>query len=139
MGLSCARRFLDLLSARLARSEGDILSYRPFKQIGLLEDDAYLVAQRFDRNIADVVPVHCDTAQADIVKAWDEVDNGRFACARGADDGDGLAGFGLEADVLEDRFVHLVGCANIQELDMPLNITQGKRVGGILHFWLHIQ
>ena len=83
----------------------------------LLHDDADLLAQRVELDVADVVAVDQHLAAVDVVEARDQVGDRGLARAGRADQGDGLAGLGAEADVLEDRPARIVGAGDVLELD----------------------
>ncbi len=68
-----------------------------------MQHDADLTAQAVKRDIAHIVAVNQYRALADIVEARDQVDDRRLAAARRAEQSDGHAGRGFEADIAQYR------------------------------------
>src|SRR4029077_12077036 len=66
-----------------------------------------------------VLPVDGDAPAADLVEAEQEARDGGLAGAGRADHRDPVAGRNLEADVLEDLPVRLVGEGDVLEADRP--------------------
>ncbi len=87
---------------------------RAREQDALLRDVADLVAQVVLGDLADIDAVHQDRAIGDIVEARDQVDDGGFARAGGADEGGGLAGLGGKADIVQ----HILFSARVAEDDI---------------------
>ena len=92
-------------------------------------------------NAADIPAVHQDLALCHIKKAGDQIHQRRFARARAADDGGGLAGKGCEIDVRQNIFL----AVGIAEGDMPefhnalLGLVKGCRLLGIMDGRLRLQ
>ena len=74
----------------------DVLHDRAVVEPGILQDHAEHAAQVAAGEIPDVVAVHQDGAAVDIVEAHQQLDHGGLAGAGWADDGDLLAGLGVE-------------------------------------------
>jgi len=66
----------------------DIILHRFRKQGGILQNHAESVAQIAHFVIAQIVPVQRDAAVRHIIKARQQIDQGRLAGAGGAHDGD---------------------------------------------------
>src|SRR5690606_22651274 len=92
------------LGARLVRPaalhrEGDVREHRePRHERVALEDDAAL-----ERGPGHLAAVHDHRAFARLVEPGEDVEDGRLAAARVADDADELALLEVEVDLLEDR------------------------------------
>ena len=71
----------DLFVRRIEFSVTDIVPDRAGEQEVILRHDAHLLPEAFDGNFLYVVIVDQDMAGLDIVKAADQVDDRRFACA----------------------------------------------------------
>ena len=95
-------------------AHGYIGRYGSGEQYGLLRDIAQLAAQCRQLVILYVYAVHQHFAFRSIKEAGDEVDDGAFAAARGADECDGLPFVRGEADVVQ----HIVFCIGIFEADV---------------------
>ena len=76
--------------------------------MGILKNDAQRAAQIRLFDLVDVDAVIADLAVGNIVKAVDQVGNGRLACTGGADKRDLLPRFGPQTDIMEDQFVFVV-------------------------------
>ena len=112
----------------------DILHDRAGEQVGILQDDAQRGTQRilFDR--LDIVAVVQDLALLDIVEAVDEVGDGRFARASGADKGDLLARAAIEVDIVQHDLARVVAEIDILKDDVALELGIGGCAVGVLLF-----
>ena len=113
-GVGGARRVADLLPGGVEPAVADVLLDRPREEQRLLEDDADLLPQRLELEVAEVDAVDHDAARSRIVEADEQAHQGALAGAGGADDGDPLAGARLEGDVVER-----VVAARVGEVDVP--------------------
>ena len=71
----------DLFVRRIEFSVTDIVLDRAGEQEVILRHDTHLLPEAFDGNFLHVVIVDQDMTGLDIVKAADQVDDRRFACA----------------------------------------------------------
>lgn len=101
--------FLDLFSSCLGDTEGDVLADGLGEEEGLLRDVAYVFAQGVEGEAADGFSVDEDGTGSGIVKAGDEANEGGFARAGRAYDGEAGAGGDAEVDVFEDGWCVRVG------------------------------
>ena len=101
---------------------------------GILQDHAEHAAQIAAGEILDVVAIHQDGAAVDIIEAHQQFDHGGLAGAGRADDGDLLAGFGVEGEIVDDDLIRAVAEVDILEIHAALHIAQLDRIGGIGHF-----
>ena len=76
------------------------------EQVRLLGHDADDLAERRERDPPDVDAVDLDRAGVDVVQPRDQVRRRRLAAAGRTDQGDELAGLGLEVDALEPERRH---------------------------------
>ena len=74
--------------------------------------------------MADVVPVDSNLPGIDVIKATEQVDDGRLARARRPDQGNRFARRCVHADVLQHRFARLVAECDIIECDVTVNLRQ---------------
>ena len=77
--------------------------------MGVLQHDAQGAAQVVLADVAHVDAVVGDGAGLDIVKPVDEIGNGGFSRAGGADEGDLLAGLGVQGQVPQHRLFRHIG------------------------------
>ena len=89
----------DLLIGGAGAAEGDVFADGSGEEGRLLEDDADLAAQGLQGGAADVDAVDQDAAGGRVVEAREQVDDGGFAGAGGAEQGDHLAGLDVEVDI----------------------------------------
>ena len=76
--------------------------------------------------VADIAAVDGHSAGGDVVEAWQQAEQGALAAARGADEGDGLAGGDRQGDIRQGRG-RTVGGRAIGEGDVVE--TDGGRAG----------
>ena len=72
------------------------------------------------RKIAVILPADLDAAVFGFIKAAEQVDDGRFAAAGGAYQGDRFAAFHQQVEVLQHRLFILVPEGDMVELDIAL-------------------
>ena len=107
-------------------ADGDVLTGGHFEAHEVLEDDADVAVEIFEGVVAEVDAVEEDLAFGGIVEARNEFDDGGFALAVFADEGDALAGGEGEVEVFEDGAIGAgVGEGDVAELEAAQD-----RVGG---------
>ena len=96
-----------------------------------MQHDADLRAQIAQVNASGIYAVDLDRAVVDVVEAGDEVDGGRFADARFADEADHLARLQLQVDALEHGFALVVTKGHVVKAYAAFHARQahGLRVG----------
>ena len=102
---------------------------RAGKQHILLQHDADRAAQRLKVVFAHISAADLDAALAHIVKARDELHEGRLARARTAEDADGHARVDVQVDVLQREFLRLCGVleADVFKVDgAVLHVHRGR-------------
>ena len=82
---------------------GDVGAHRVVEQVDLLTDQGDRAAQTGERDRAYVLAIDQDRAVVDVIEPQDQVQHGRFAGARGSDQGDRLAGRDHQIDTAERR------------------------------------
>ena len=80
------------------------------------------------RHLADIHAIHQDRAVGHIVEARDQVDDGGFTRAGGADEGGGLPGLGGEGDIVQ----HILLRAGVAEGDIAEFDRAVERLGELL-------
>ena len=83
-------------------SKGDVVGDGGGEEEGLLGDEADGAAEGVEWVVAEGAVVQEDGVGWGVVEAWDEGDEGGFAGAGGAYDGEGGAGGDVEGDVVKD-------------------------------------
>ena len=114
-----AGRGHDLLVRGVQPAVPDVLADGPTEQHRVLQHHADLSAQHPSVQGGGVHPVQQDPAGVDLVEPHDQVDQGGLARTRGADDRHGLARFGGQGQVRDQRLVRGVGEGHVLELDPP--------------------
>ena len=100
MGVSHLGRGLHVLVRGVQPPVADIVRNGARKQVGVLDDHGERAAQVVLADVADVDAVVGDASAADLIEAVDQVDDRGLTGARGANEGDFLSRFGVEADVV---------------------------------------
>ena len=90
VGLRPPGGFANFRVGRIRPAVGDVLADGRGKKKCVLEDDRDLLAQRFFRDLTQVAPIQPNDSRSRIVKARDETEEGGFARAGSADEGDDL-------------------------------------------------
>jgi hypothetical protein len=98
------------------------------EQGSILRHDADSLAQRFELNILDILPVYQDPASLRIVESEQQPEYRGFSTPGRANNGDFLPGGNGEAEVLEDRASRVIAKVDILKLD--LSAFQLQRLGG---------
>ena len=104
-----------------------VLHHRAGEEVGVLQNDAQRVAQIGLLDLVDVNTVVTDLAIVDIVEAVDEVGDGGLARAGGADEGQLLAGLGVEGDVVQNRLFRRVAEVDVEEAHVAHQASVGER------------
>ena len=81
--------------------------------------DSYVVTQRLQREIADVVSVDRDLPARHVIETWQQINHCRLSAAGRSQYGGNLAWFGIQVEFIEGRRAILVGEPNILETYMP--------------------
>ena len=113
-------RLDNLLARGVGTTVGDVFRHRALEQPGVLQHHAKGAAQALTRVVARGMPVDHDAPGIDIVKAQQQVNKRRLAAARGTDQGKAHAGFGIDADVLQQLAVGHVAKVHMLKGDLAL-------------------
>ena len=92
-------RLPDLVVGGVRLRELDVVADVPGEEERLLRNDAQLPAQRFDRDVAQVVAVDGDAALGGVVEPRDELGDGRLPGTRRADERHRLPRRDVQVDV----------------------------------------
>ena len=104
----------------------DVLHHRAGEEIRLLQNKAEGAAQIRLLDLVDVDAVVADLAVGNVVKAIDEVRDGRFARAGRADEGDLLARLGVNGYVVQHVLALGVGEVHIGEAHVAAQLGVGE-------------
>ena len=118
---------------------GDVLVDGALEQPGVLKHHGVASAQTVPGDGADFVAVHIAPAAVHVVKTHQQVDDGGFACAGGAHNGDGLPGGGLQGQVLQHNFTRQIAEGNMAHLHISPDVFQHGGIGGVGKLLLLIQ
>src|SRR5262245_45577675 len=97
---TCPCRRFDVRQRRVRSPVSDVFSDREREEERLLQDDANLLAQTGQGNIAQLLTINDDATLGRIEEPWNEADERALARAGGADQGDGFTSLGLQGDAL---------------------------------------
>ena len=128
-----ARGRHDLFRARAEAPERNVRSDRVVEQGHLLADDRDGAAQRGERDLAQVLAVDEDAAGRDVEEPRHEVDDGRLARSRAADERHRLAARDLEIEVRDRRraAVFRIGEGDVLEADGAGGDGERARAGAV--------
>ena len=118
------------LLRRVDRAVGDVVADRRGEQEDVLLHDADRLAQRGERDVADVDAVDRDAAAGDVVEARHQVDDRRLAAARRAHERDHLAGLGVDVDVAQDGADGVVAEGDVLETHVALGRPRSSTASG---------
>ena len=106
LGVGSLRRPLDFLARRASQvAVGDVVGHAVVEQRDLLGHQGDVAAQVAQAIILDFNAIKEDLAVIVLVKARNQVGQGRFAATGTADQGDHLPGLGDETDVIQHLLV----------------------------------
>src|SRR6266851_7186782 len=112
----------------------EVVADRGMEEEGVLEDHPDLAAQRFEREIANVVAVQPDGAELRIVETGQQVGDRGLAGTGRADQRRQLAGLDLEGNVFERRaIIRAVAERHLVELDLPARLVEVDPVGFLIN------
>ena len=123
-GLGGFRRLDDLFFAGAGFAVGQVVANAAFKQVHILADQANGIAQGFQADLADGLAVDADLTPFGVVEAQQQFDQGGFAGAGGAHQGERMAGRHVQADAM-----HAGSAAAIAELDVVETHLAAHRLG----------
>jgi len=139
MGIGDARRLDDLLQGLAAQAVGDIVAHGVIEKDRLLGDDAHKTAQMADLDVTEVHPVQADHPRRGVVKARDEIDQGRFPRPARTDDGEDVSLGDGERKIVQHLPFPAVGKGDAAQFDRLPEFLHLDRPGLVLHCGLQIE
>ena len=98
----------DFFVRRIFLAQRNIVANGALKQEIVLKDDGNFVTQGFHRQAADILPVDFDRAGLYVVETGQQVNQRSFAAAGIADQSQRRAGFDVQTDIAQHRYVFLI-------------------------------
>src|SRR5579875_2652825 len=92
----------DLFLAGIGTAVGDVIEDGVVEQEGVLGDDADVLAEAREADVAHVPAVNAQGAGGDVIEARHEVGERGLPCPAGPDHGDDFTGLDFEVDGIED-------------------------------------
>ena len=130
----------DLLVGGVQFAVADVLTHVAGEDERVLQHDAHLPAQAFQRDGTHVVAVDRHRAFGDVVETRQQVDDRGFARSCRADQRDGFARLHMQIDQIQNvAAVLLVAKDDVVEIDATLDRWQCDGVGRISDFRLHVE
>ena len=114
----------DLFLGRAFFAVGDVVPDRAGEEPCVLQHHPEHPADRIARDFTRVNAVDADASRVDVVKAHQQVHDGRLARARRSHDRDRLARPDLQVEVGDERLVRLVPEVHVLERDLAAHLTQ---------------
>ena len=115
----------------LVQAVEQVLADRAVEQPGVLQNHAEVLTQIVAGDVARIHAVDGNRPALDLVEAHEQVDQRGLAGAGRADDGDRLAGLGLQRKILDQRFGRIVAELDMVEPHQALDVLD---VLGVLAF-----
>ena len=130
----------DLLVGGVQFAVADVLTHVAGEDERVLQHDAHLPAQAFQRDGTHVVAVDRHRAFGDVVETRQQVDDRGFAGTRRTNQRDRLAWLDMQVDQVQDvAAVRLVAENHVVEVDAALDLRQIDGVRRVADLRLHIQ
>ena len=132
-GFGACDRGLQVGFAGVGPAVENVVAHGAVQQRGVLRDHADCLAQAVLRDLGDVLAVDQDAAGAQVVKAQQQVDQGRLARARTADQAYAFAGAYREVQVLHHGLAVVVAERHVVKYHFAARDLQRPRLGRIEH------
>ena len=130
----------DLLVGGVQFAVADVLTHVAGENERVLQHDAHLPAQAFQRHGTHVVAVNRNRAFGDVVETRQQVDDRGFAGTRRTDQRNRLAWLDMQVDQVQDvAAVRLIAEDDVVEVDAALDLRQIDGVRRVADLRLHIQ
>src|ERR1039457_3590604 len=110
----------DLLFGGMGTGEADVFADGAVEQKSVLQHHAKLRTEGIQTHGGKVDGIHQDASVSGLMEGGNEADDGGFAGARRSHEGGGGAGFGREADVVQDGLAGVVLEGHVVEGDVAL-------------------
>ena len=127
-GLACV---LDLLVGDVRLRIRDVFTHCSMEHPRILQHHGELVVHVPARHGSGVDAVDGDGAAGDLVEAHQQVDQGGFAAAGGADQGNALAGLNAQVHVFNQGHIRHIAELDMLKLHTACTVGQGNGIGGI--------
>ena len=114
----------DLLVRGIQPAVANVLPDRCREYISILKHDPQLTAQTVLVQLADIAAIYGDYAIINLIEAGEEIDNGGFAGACRADEGNGLAWPGGKRNVPQNRDVFLITEGHMVKSYLAIHIVR---------------
>ena len=103
------------------------------KQVDILQNNAQRAPQVGLSNLVDVDAVIADLAVRQIIEPVNQVGDSSLSGAGRTDEGDLLAGLGVERDVMQDLFIRRITEVHVIEHDAPGKLRVCDRAVAVRH------
>ena len=130
VGARQLRRSRHLCVGGVQFAVADVVRYGACEQVCVLQNDSQAPAQIRLFDLVDIDAVVADLAVRNVIKAVDEVCDGRFARAGGSHKSDLLAGPGIQADVVQNDLGVVVTEIHVVEHHFALQPAVGGAAVG---------
>lgn len=121
-----------LLVGRIGAAVADIIGHAARKEENILLHHPDLPPQRLLRDLPHIMAVDADSAGGHIVKAGDELAQGGFSPAGGADQRHRFTGGNVQRDIVQHRLVLPVFEAHVVDIDGTPDLPQFLGIGAVL-------
>lgn len=140
VGARQLRRSRHLCVGGVQFAVADVLTHVAGEDERVLQHDAHLPAQAFQRHGTHIVAVDRHRAFGDVVETRQQVDDRGFAGTRRTDQRDRLAWLDMQVDQVQDvAAVRLVAEDDVVEVDAALDLRQIDGVRRVTDLRLHVQ
>ena len=130
----------DLGIGRIQLAVANVLAHIAGENERILQHDAHLPTQRFQRDRTHVMPVNRHRSFCNVVKTRQQVDDRGFAGTGRADQRNSTAWFNMQIDQIENiTTVRLVTENHIVEIDATFDLRQFSRVRRVTNLRLHVK
>ena len=130
----------DLSIGRIQLAVTDVLAHIAGENERILQHDAHLPTQRFQRDRTHVMPINRHRTFCNVVKTRQQIDNRGFAGTGRTNQRNGAAWLNMQIDQIENiATVRLVTENYIVEIDASFDLRQFGRVRRIADLRLHVK
>ena len=120
MGTDHFGRVDDLFAGDGIIAQGDVLQHGSGKEEYILQNQRYPAAQGEQIVLANVDPIDLDCPFLNVVKAIEDIDDGRFARTRSPHNGERFAWVDMKTDVFQHKILFVVGKPHPVKVDLAL-------------------
>ena len=112
----------DLLIGGVLVAVAEVFHDGAVEQPAILQDHSVAPPQRVAAHVADIDAVEQDAALVDLIEAHEQIDQRRFAAARGTDDRDVTAARNAEREVPDQRLFGHIGEADVPDFHIAADV-----------------